>query len=77
MDRIAVRRELGSPLHHQIYLVLADGISTGRYGVGEMLPTEEQLTRMFSVSRITVRRAMESLNDAGLIERGAGRRTMV
>ena len=30
MDRIAVRRELGSPLHHQIYLVLADGISTGR-----------------------------------------------
>jgi GntR family transcriptional regulator len=77
MDRIAVRRELGSPLHHQIYLVLADGISTGRYGVGEALPTEEQLTRMFSVSRITVRRAMESLNDAGLIERGAGRRTVV
>jgi GntR family transcriptional regulator len=77
MDRIAVRRELGSPLHHQIYLVLADGISTGRYGVGEVLPTEEQLTRMFSVSRITVRRAMESLNDAGLIERGAGRRTVV
>lgn len=77
MDRIAVRRELGSPLHHQIYLVLADGISTGRYGVGEVLPTEEQLTRMFSVSRITVRRAMESLHDAGLIERGAGRRTVV
>lgn len=77
MDRIAVRRELGSPLHHQIYLVLADGISTGRYGVGEALPTEEQLTRMFSVSRITVRRAMESLDDAGLIERGAGRRTVV
>jgi GntR family transcriptional regulator len=77
MDRIAVRRDLGSPLHHQIYLVLADGISTGRYGEGEALPTEEQLTRMFGVSRITVRRAMESLNDAGLIERGAGRRTVV
>jgi GntR family transcriptional regulator len=77
MNRIAVARELGSPLHHQIYLVLADGISTGRYAVGEALPTEEQLTRMFSVSRITVRRAMASLQDAGLIERGAGRRTMV
>ena len=77
MDRIAVRRELGAPLHHQVYLVLADGISTGRYGVGEVLPTEEQLTHMFSVSRITVRRAMESLHDAGLIERGAGRRTVV
>lgn len=77
MNRIAVAREMGSPLHHQVYLVLADGISTGRYVEGEALPTEEQLTRMFGVSRITVRRAMASLNDAGLIERGAGRRTIV
>ena len=76
MNRIAVAREMGSPLHHQIYLVLADGISTGRYAEGEPLPTEEQLTRMFSVSRITVRRAMTSLHEAGLIERGAGRRTI-
>lgn len=77
MTRIAVDRALGAPLHHQIYLVLADGISTGRYGAGEPLPTEEELTRMFSVSRITVRRAMSSLQEAGLIERGAGRRTVV
>jgi GntR family transcriptional regulator len=77
MNRVSVAREMGSPLHHQIYLVLADGISTGRYPEGEPLPTEEQLTRMFSVSRITVRRAMASLHDAGLIERGAGRRTIV
>jgi GntR family transcriptional regulator len=77
MNRIVVSREMGSPLHHQIYLVLADGISVGRYEPGAPLPTEEQLTRMFSVSRITVRRAMASLQDAGLIERGAGRRTTV
>ncbi len=77
MNRIAVAREMGSPMHHQIYLVLADGISTGRYGDGEVLPTEEKLTRMFSVSRITVQRAMASLQDAGVVERGAGRRTVV
>jgi GntR family transcriptional regulator len=72
-----VDRDLGAPLHHQIYLVLADGIATGRYAAGELLPTEEQLTKLFSVSRITVRRAMSSLQNAGLIERGAGRRTVV
>lgn len=77
MTGIAVARDLGTPLHHQIYLVLADGIATGRYGAGDLLPTEEQLTKLFSVSRITVRRAMASLQSAGLIERGAGRRTMV
>ena len=57
--------------------MLADGIATGRYAIGEVLPTEEQLTKMFSVSRITVRRAMTSLQNDGLIERGAGRRTIV
>jgi GntR family transcriptional regulator len=72
-----VDRDLGAPLHHQVYLVLADGISTGRYAEGELLPTEEQLGKLFSVSRITVRRAMASLENAGLIERGAGRRTVV
>ncbi|MFI5030132.1 MAG: GntR family transcriptional regulator [Reyranellales bacterium] len=72
-----VDRDLGAPLHHQIYLVLADGISTGRYATGALLPTEEQLGKLFSVSRITVRRAMASLQSAGLIERGAGRRTIV
>jgi GntR family transcriptional regulator len=77
MNRVAVDRDLGSPLHHQIYLVLADGIAAGRYAIGDPLPTEEELTRLFSVSRITVRRAMESLHSAGLIERGAGRRTIV
>ena len=77
MSGIAVARDLGAPLHHQIYLVLADGIAKGRYGAGDLLPTEEQLTKLFSVSRITVRRAMASLQSAGLIERGAGRRTMV
>ena len=62
MNRIAVAREMGSPLHHQVYLVLADGISTGRYEVGAPLPTEQQLTRMFSVSRI-----LHDLVEAGLI----------
>jgi len=77
MTGIVVTRDMGAPLHHQIYLVLADGISSGRYAVGEPLPTEEELTHLFGVSRITVRRAMGSLHGAGLVERGAGRRTVV
>ena len=77
MNKVTIDRDRGAPLHHQIYLVLADGIATGRYAIGEALPTEEQLTQIFSVSRITVRRAMTSLQNDGLIERGAGRRTIV
>lgn len=77
MSGITVDRDLGAPLHHQIYMVLADGIASGRYRVGEALPTEEQLTQMFNVSRITVRRAVSSLLEAGLIGRDQRRRTVV
>ena len=50
-----VDRDLGAPLHHQIYLVLADGIATGRYAAGELLPTEEQLAQ--AVQRLAHHRA--------------------
>ncbi|MDF2231240.1 GntR family transcriptional regulator [Albimonas sp. CAU 1670] len=73
----ALDRGLGAPLHHQLYLVLADAIASGRYAEGDALPTEERLTELYGVSRITVRRAMSSLHEQGMIERGAGRRTRV
>ena len=72
-----VERKLGTPLHHQIYLILREAIFSGRYPPGEMLPPEEALTRMFEVSRITVRRSLESLERAELIERRQGRGTFV
>jgi GntR family transcriptional regulator len=74
---VKVERKLGTPLHHQIYLILREAIFTGRYAPGEMLPPEEALTRMFQVSRITVRRSLESLERAELIERRQGRGTFV
>jgi GntR family transcriptional regulator len=70
-------RTLGTPLHHQLSAVIRDGIVNGRYQQGETLPPEDGLCRMFSVSRITVRRAMQSLENEGLIERRQGSGTFV
>jgi len=70
-------RELGASLHHQVSAVLRSGIISGRYGEGEYLPGEEKLTEMFGVSRPTIRRAMLSLEQEGLIERKQGRGTRV
>ncbi|WP_343927933.1 GntR family transcriptional regulator [Pigmentiphaga daeguensis] len=70
-------RSLGTPLHHQISAVIKDGIANGRYQPGERLPTEDALCRLFSVSRITVRRAMQGLEEQGLIERRQGDGTFV
>jgi len=70
-------RDLGASLHHQVFNVLRSAIGSGRYGEGEFLPSEEALTDSFGVSRATIRRAMLSLEQAGLIERRQGRGTRV
>lgn len=70
-------RDRGSPLYHQIYLVIREAIGSGRYQPGEMLPTEDALAAQFGVSRITIRRAMDALERARLIDRRQGRGTFV
>lgn len=62
----------GVPLHRQLYLVLHDEIGRGVLAPGEALPTEQSLCDQFGVSRITVRRALADLADAGLIDRRHG-----
>src|SRR5487761_1357745 len=61
------------------YRTLADATRTenrdGRYAGGRKLPTEEQLSASYSVSRQTVRRAMQDLVSEGMIYRIAGRGT--
>src|SRR5258707_13858249 len=62
----------GVPLHRQLFLVLHDEIARGALAPGGALPTEQTLCDQFGVSRITVRRALADLADAGLIERRQG-----
>jgi GntR family transcriptional regulator len=61
------------------YRALAARIRTairdGEYADGRQLPTEEQLSASYSVSRQTVRRAMQDLVSEGIIYRVAGRGT--
>jgi DNA-binding GntR family transcriptional regulator len=61
------------------YRTLADTIRSeirnGQYADGRKLPTEEQLSVSYSVSRQTVRRAMQDLVSEGIIYRVAGRGT--
>jgi GntR family transcriptional regulator len=62
----------GVSLHRQLFLVLHDEIGRGVLAAGDALPTEQSLCEQFKVSRITVRRALADLAEAGLIERRHG-----
>lgn len=74
----AGRRRLGSegravtPLYHQMYLVLRQKISEGAFDPGTPLPSEHQLAEQFGVSRVTVRRTLDSLELEGLVQRRHG-----
>jgi GntR family transcriptional regulator len=54
---------------------IRNAIRNGEYADGRQLPTEEQLSASYSVSRQTVRRAMQDLVSEGIIYRVAGRGT--
>lgn len=56
------------PLYLRIKETLKAHILDGEYGVGDQLPSESQLRDAFGVSRVTVRQALQSLQDEQLIE---------
>ncbi len=65
------------PLYYQLATILRENIIAGRYSVGDRFPTEADLVETYSVSRATVRGALQNLKDEGLIRREAGRGTFV
>lgn len=68
--------EGGQPLYVQLAQSLAEQISSGRYPVGSLLPTEAELGDAFDVSRYTVRQAIQHLRQQGLVSarKGVGTR---
>jgi len=67
--------ELRPVAYRTLATQIRDAIRNGEYADGRQLPTEEQLAASYSVSRQTVRRAMQDLVSEGIIYRVAGRGT--
>jgi GntR family transcriptional regulator len=64
-------------LHGQVRAELARRISSGGLPRNGQLPTERELSAEFGVSRVTVRRALASLAEDGLVHAVQGRGTFV
>ncbi len=60
------------PLHRAIYDVLSAAIRNGEYAAGDRLPSEAELCQRFDASRITVAKAIQSLQQDGMVTRRPG-----
>lgn len=65
------------PLHYQIKADLKTIISSGKLKPGDMLPSEVALSKAYGVGRQTMRQAILRLVDENILERKAGRGTIV
>lgn len=63
------------PLYYQLELMLRELIESGQWKPGGELPSEHEMAQQFNVSRITVRRTLDRLEEDGLIVRRRGART--
>lgn len=65
------------PLYQQLQRALRDAIERRLLGANDALPAERDLATDFSVSRITVRKAIDGLVEEGLLVRRQGSGTFV
>jgi len=72
-----VPKSQGSPVYRQIADDLRAQIEDGTLRSGDRVPSEAELMRDFSVSRIVVRQAMDVLAKEGLITKERGRGSFV
>lgn len=65
------------PRHRELYEILRKHITEGVYSEGDLLPSENELCRIYSVTRPTVRQSLASLANDGYIVKHQGKGSIV
>lgn len=72
-----LNKETPVPLYFQLKTLLLDRIKDGSYRPGDLIPTENELSTMFDISRTTVRQAVTELVREGYLYRIKSKGTFV
>lgn len=65
------------PVYIQIHDEIKEKIEANYWKIGDRLPSERELSTQFGVSRMTLRQAIQTLADEGILERKVGSGTYV
>ena len=64
-------------LYEQIITDIENKLATGVYKINDRIPTDEEMMEIYDVSRVTVRKAMDSLVSRGYLVRKPKKGTFV
>ena len=69
-----VDKESFTPLYKQLFYIICQQIQSGTWALGQQLPTQKEIARLYNVSLIVVKQAWNELVSAGFItsQRGSG-----
>jgi len=72
-----IDRDNHQKLYQQLYEIIKKKIKSSEWPVGSQIPTEEDICKMFNVSRSTVRTAVLELVREGYLKRQQGKGTFI
>jgi GntR family transcriptional regulator len=76
VDR-SIDRFSAVPYYYQLQEILKEDLDSGRWGPGELMPSEADLVSLFGVSRTVIRKALDLLEGEGRVVRIKGKGTVV
>lgn len=77
LNNMNINKKSVIPLYHQIKEQLEDFIEENELEDGDLLPSENELSNKFEISRMTARNALEELVKQGIAKRERGKGTIV
>lgn len=77
LDLVSVDHDAETPLWQQLADILRAQIKSGALPPGRIMPSESTLMQEYGLARGTVRKAIDSLVQEGLVNRVQGRGTFV
>jgi len=77
MDFKEINRDIPIPVYYQLKKIIREKIEIGELKIGEKIISENKLSEIYQISRMTVRQAIKELVGEGLLYRDKGRGTFV
>lgn len=72
-----INKNIGVPLYEQVMEAISDDIKNEVYTYGQIIPKENDLCKIYSVSNRTIKRALDILVQSGVLRRVKGKGTYV